>query len=263
MVRRPRRTIFLAMLIGALLLPGGGDATQGAGASRDIQRWQSRLEALRPEQPLGYLELAEEIADAAADDAELALARRLFGLAGLLDPYRLGRSACLALADLEPGEQDTRRLLALAALLSGGPIWLAVDQDAEPAATAVVAVADTLSHFRQGHGSRAQAALRRPGARELLLDHEHILRGGIKRFDEDCKLYRNQRRPSQSEAELTRLLRFEAALLAGPDRSWSGELLLGAGRPLIEVDPDRLQDAFGLDASRPLYRNGRWVPSPP
>ncbi len=257
-----RRTICLAAIVAGLLWPGGA-AAPGTRAARDPQRWQARLEALRPEQPLGYFELAEEVADAAADEAELQLARRLFGLAGQLDPYRLGRSAALALADLEEGEQDTRRLLALAALLSGGPFWHAADHGAEPAWRAVLAVADALSHFRKGNGSRAQAVLRRPGARELLLGHQHVLRGGIKRFDEDCKLYRNQQRPTQSEAELTRLLRFEAALLAGPDRSWSGDLLLGAGRPLIEVDPDRLQDAFGIDASRPIYRNGRWVPSPP
>jgi hypothetical protein len=55
------------------------------------------------------------------------------------------------------------------------------------------------------------------------------------------------------------MLQFEAALLAGDNRSWAGDLLLTGGRPLIEVDPDRLDEALGVDASRPCYRQGKWT----
>ena len=59
--------------------------------------------------------------------------------------------------------------------------------------------------------------------------------------------------------DLVLMLRLEAALLAGPDRSWSGDMLLTQGRPLVEVDADRIEETLGVDASRPCYRNGRWV----
>ena len=73
-----------------------------------------------------YFELAEEIADAAKNDEERQLARHVFALAGALDPRHLGRSACLALAQLEDQPTARARLLALASLLSqtGGSVTL-------------------------------------------------------------------------------------------------------------------------------------------
>jgi hypothetical protein len=55
------------------------------------------------------------------------------------------------------------------------------------------------------------------------------------------------------------MLRFEAAILAGDGRSWTADLLLTEGRPLIEVDPDRMEEALGADGSMPCFRGGRWV----
>ena len=73
-------------------------------------------------------------------------------------------------------------------------------------------------------------------------------------------LYNDGRlRPMLPESDITRMLRFEAALLAGPERSWSGDLLLTRGRVLVEVDPEGLEEAFGVDLARPLYRDGMWV----
>src|SRR5262245_1831352 len=91
-----------------------------AGASGSLQPWTARLEALKPAEPLAYFELAEEVADVAADAQQRELARHLFALAGMLDTKRLGRSACLAIADLEENAVVKRRLLALASLLASG-----------------------------------------------------------------------------------------------------------------------------------------------
>ncbi|MCP3905429.1 MAG: hypothetical protein GY715_17530 [Planctomycetes bacterium] len=226
--------------------------------------WERDLEALRPVDPMAYFELGEEMADAAVDDAERELARRLFALAGLLD-RRLARSACLALADLAGDEQEHRRLMALAALLGDGGIapvggsgldgpWL------EPGAPAALAVTEAFSHYRRGKGSRANTALRTPGAMELLQTCDRFLYGGVHRFLEDCKLYRGRLRPGLSEEDRVRMMRLEIALLTGDGRPWSSELLYAGGRPLVEVDPDQLEEAFGTDASRPIYRGGRWVP---
>ncbi len=103
------------------------------------------------------------------------------------------------------------------------------------------------------------AVLDKPGATALLESAGGVLRGGARRFMEDCKLYRGQRRPMIAADDLHRMLQLEAAVLAGADRAWSGELLLGRGIPLVEVDPDNLQQTLGADASRPYYRRGQWV----
>jgi hypothetical protein len=253
-----RRTIRLLVLL-AVVAPLAALAPRAA-APGD---WERELAALRPVDPLAYFELAEEIADAAAADDDRELARRLFALAGLLD-RRLARSSCLALADLAVDEQEHRRLTALAALLGGGGIAPpgAATSDGPsfaPGTAAALAVTEAFSHYRRGKGSRALTALRTPGALELLDSCDRFLYGGVHRFLEDCKLYRKELRPGLSEEDRVRMLRLEIALLTGDERPWSSELLYAGGRPLVEVDPDQLEDAFRTDASRPIYRGGRWV----
>jgi hypothetical protein len=226
--------------------------------------WTPRLEALVPESPMRYFELAEEVADAAENDADRSLARRLFALAGALEPERLGRSSCLALADLAESDAERQRLLALASLLRDEQAGLFSpiegEQSArEPSTDVALALTRAFSYYRRGKGSQALAELRKPGVEELVTAHERLVRGGMTRFVEDCRLYRGNLRPSLSEEDVTRMLRLEVALLSGADRPWSAELLLNRGAPLIEVDPDRLDESLGIDAGRSVYRNGRWV----
>lgn len=229
---------------------------------RDPGDWSEQLETLRPSDPIAYLELAEDIADQAADESDLDLARRLFSLAGLLDTPRLGRSACLALAEMEPQEHLRNRLLAMASLLGGesgqsGFSGLAEAKTYSP--STVLSVAEAFSLYRRGLGSRALSKLRAPGAMELLVSVDHLIRGGSQRFLEDCKSYNGQNKPPVSEFQLTNMLRLELALLAGETRSWSSELLLSDGSPLIEIDPNRLEETFGIDPNLNIFRNGRWV----
>ncbi len=254
-----------AMLALVLAMTAGYRSTNAdaqAPNTEPADRWHVRLAALVPTDPFAYFELAEEMADDPADQTERDLARYLFGLAGALDPPGLGRSASLALADMEDREYVKRRLLALATLLDerGGVAgWGQPAPATRISASAAVAVGEALSHYRRGHGPRALAVLKKPGATALLESVGGVLRGGARRFIEDCKLYRGQRRPMIADDDLHRMLQLEAAVLAGADRAWSGELLLRGGRPLVEVDPDNLQQTLGADASRPYYRRGRWV----
>lgn len=226
--------------------------------------WTDRLESLRPDEPLAYFELAEEVADrASGDSAQLALARRLFALAGALDTPRLGRSACLALAELEDEPHVRRRLLAAASLL-GSETSPATLLRAEPRETispeAALTVTEAFSYYRRGLGSRALSKLRDDeDAMALLQSIDPLLRGGTKRFLEDCKLYNSQVRPSLSEPLRARMLQIERALLSGRQRSWSSELLLTDGAPLIEIDIQRLADMLAIDPARTIYRGGRWI----
>jgi len=264
-----KRSLAISVLGGLILATGLAHSTsrlQAADAAITASpRWEPRLEALDPSRPMEYFELAEEVADAAVDQSSRELARHLFALAGVLDPERIGCSAGLALADMAEDDPQRRRFLAVASLLGGSPFGPGslpvrggevLDAHGESAA---LAVAEAFSFYRRGRGSNALAALDEPGAMDLLRSCEHLLRGGMRRFVEDCKLYKGQLRPSLADDDIERLLRLEIGLLSGPDRPWSGELLITGGAPLIEVDPRRLEQTFGVDASRPLYRDGRWV----
>ncbi len=247
MIRRPGlvAAIFSAALLAAAWAPALED----------------RLAALRPQRPMAYFELAEEIADSPQDQAQRDLARRLFGLAGVLDPRRLGRSACLAIYDLEPDENAKRRLLVLAALLDERAAGSGREPERPAWAdrAAALAVSEAIGHYRRGEGSKAINRINAPGAAALLeACSGMIFRGGAERFIEDCKTYRGARRPGVPASDLLTMLRFEAALLAGEKRSWSQDLLLGGGRPLLEVDPDRLADSLGADPAFACWRGGRW-----
>jgi hypothetical protein len=245
-------------VIGALL------GLAGAGAI-DRADWTRSLEALSPQNPLAYFELAEEIADRASSEDDRTLARELYALAAALDPGHLGRSACLALLEIEANELQRRRLAALADLLDdrSGTTGPAPTPGARPTPQAAAAASEAVALLRRGLGARALAALDTPGARTLLDQCAAILPGGVRRFEEDCKLYRHgSLRPPLSETELLDQLRLEQHLLSlagARPRAWTTAGLRAEGAPLIEVNPDDLAAELGADASRPLYRGGEWV----
>ena len=218
----------------------------------DIDQWEQRLESLTPSNPLAYFELAEEIADATEDEYHRNLARHLFALAGVLDQKSLGRSACLALADMESRIHRKKRLLALADLLDerGGSVgWVQTTQIMQINPRAAMAVSEALTHYRKGNGNLAISSLKKPGATKLLETTGGALRGGAQRFIEDCKLYRSGRSPMISNDDLLMMLQLEVALLAGDNRTWSADEMLTNGRPLLEVDPDNLQQTLSVDTS--------------
>jgi len=235
----------------------------GRASSTLLSPWQERLEQLEPSDPTSYFVLAEDVADAARSDAETALARRLFALAAALAPDRFGHSACLALASLEPDVHHKRRLLALAALLgersTAVPHALPTQHVTEHDPAAALAVSEAFSFFRRGLSHRGESRLNRSGARQWLQSMESAS-DEYERLVRDLRLTRENQRWQPGERRLVTLLNVEAALLAGQERSWSADLALSRGRPLIEVDPVRLDESLAVDSSRPRYRNGNWVP---
>ncbi|MGI9013749.1 MAG: hypothetical protein ACR2GY_05795 [Phycisphaerales bacterium] len=233
--------------------------------SATSSRWKLRLEALTPSDPEAYFLLAEEVADAAADDNERDLARHLFSLAAVLDPARLGNSAALALADLARDRTEKRAFLALAELMAqrrSEPDWSlkSVSTATTIDAGAAFELSEALSHYRLGQGARAERTLANDTPAAQLLDRFGDSIGGANRIRENLRHYRSGISPIKTHNELITMLRFEIALLeASEGLSWSSDLLLHRGQPLIEVDPSSLEETLHVDPTRNLYRNGRWV----
>ncbi len=232
--------------------------------------WNDRLEALEPSQPLAYFELAEEIADVERSRQMVALAKHLFALAGALDPERLGRSSCLALADLEEQPHHKRQFLALAELLARRRSNSSIaTTDAEAPDTperraAALALAEGLSHYRRGNGSRAAQIMRRDEVLLLMQSVESALpRRSVDAFLKEVEAER--RRPKIDKATLIRLVQVEQFLLGAEpagSAAWATELTFTGGQPLIEVDPTRLDQALGADTARPFWRGGAWRETP-
>ena len=266
-MRRKRSSIagvMLAAIAMSLVVSGVGQTRPGS-ASKQTQhdRFAPQLESLSPDDPMAYFKLAEEIADVAQSPEDLRLTRRLFGLAGALDPDRLGRSACLALADLEQSDSpERRRLMALASLLDersgGGALYVPPRRESAPPSAALDLV-QAFSYYRRGQGARARSLATEDNVLDLMSKHDALIPGGVDRFLEDCRLYRGEMQPNLSNRQLRNMLHLELALLAGEDRGWGTELAVTRGRPLIEVNPEQLAQTFGVDPERPLYRNGRWI----
>lgn len=157
--------------------------------------------------------------------------------------------------------------------------------------------AEVLQWARAGEGRRASQLLERPGVRDVLedfeagLDTERRLAGlsrvlkSIADWPGGCERCRSTRfvstpaprgtrgpgtlslcdrcnglpGPVQSPSELLADLRLESMLLRGVHRSWSAQLLVDAGRPVLEPEPSALARAYLVEVDKPVWRQGKWV----
>jgi len=262
-----RRSLMLLCMLSLLAMHVAfAPAAQSDGdAPAAWKPWQTQLEALSPNNPLAYIELAEDMLDA-AESAEMRtgnelrlLAQQLIALAGSIDSSGLGRSACLALAELSTDKFDRERFSALANLLPSRDVlstWSPSARDEPISPSVALALSEALGYYRQGYGNRALSTLQRQDTEKVLARFGHLLPGGPQRFLEDCKHYVNAKKPPLFESDITRLLSLEAALLSNTERSWAGEMLLTGGTPLIEIDPDQLDEMLDVDVTRPYFVNG-------
>ncbi len=231
-----------------------------APTTSSIANWTLRLEQLDPARPLKYFELAEEIADEADNTELLDVARHLFALSGALDTQRLGQSSALALADMEQDRTAKRRLLALASLLdpfSTGSMGGVADR--RMTVESLQSIGEILSLYRNGRGPQAIAILTDSDVAAVLQRHGHLLPGGYNQFLQDCRIYKADLRPKLTDGELIRMLQLEAALLAGDERRWASDLLVEGKDPLIEIDPQRIDETLNVDVSKSIYRAGQWT----
>ena len=224
---------------------------------------EERLVGLTPERPAAYFELGEEVLDVAGDDdTRRALARRLFGLAGVLDPRGLGPSSALALAAMSDTDPAARRYRVIARLLSGdvesggGGERAALDRDV------VSQICRALEDFRAGKVDRLRAVLRDPAKVRALALVDAVVPGGVgwlkERSEEGNAAVR-----SLDPRDRLALVEVEIALLEGAEASWATLILSGTARPLVDLPLDRPEEALLREGeATPYWREGIWVDRP-
>lgn len=175
--------------------------------------WEARLAALTPDDPRGYFELGEEVADTATTVREVSLARTLYVLTFELDraaqnKQRLAGPACVALAALPGMSRERSWLLAMAgtvdrryAMLASGESGADPERSLSPQ-TALDA-STLLGYYRAGYSSAAERLLEKPEVRHALDVYERMLRpfgvrGEVDRIERElalwpCRECRNER----------------------------------------------------------------------
>jgi hypothetical protein len=213
----------------------------------------------------------------------------------------LAPSVCLALAAIAGSDEERRWLTALAetvapdgAVIGGSGGSASAEARRMKASTAsrdpaAFDLATMLGFVRIGEGRRAERLLARPGVQELLDRCDKLLLPGAggasrvrkhvedypncptchnKRYTKDatgvhvCPVCKGAPGAPMTGMELVGHLRTESVLLNGQQRSWSGQITSDFGSPLRELDSSELMATYGVDPTRPLWRNGRWAEDP-
>ncbi len=264
--------------------------------ARPLGRWDQRLAALTPNDPLAYVLLAEEVLGGASPDP--ALARQLLVRALMLDRTEQLTPSILRLLSTIAGNDDlARALVALADAASPAhsPFGSLHPPD-DPLATrsqadndVALAAATALARYRAGDYARAANLLDRPDTLELLREYSALLPGlsaivrevhdrpncrechnaRVVRADASsaeavnntrlCYTCRGNPGPRLSDRELLNQLRVEAAILDAHNASWSTQFLMDAAAPLRDLDPASLADLYNVDTKATQWVDGQWV----
>ena len=257
-----------ALAVAVVLLAQSGDAARAPAAppapaapAAPPAPWvEARLAALRPERPVAYIELAEDLMDraggSAAPEADRALARHLAALAGAIDIRGTGRSAALFLLEHAPLGADRSRLRAVASLLDPSSDRVV---EAEERAGAAMALLQAFSHYRRGEGGRAKEWIERAGAAALLDRQPAVLPGGSARFRAECDAMRQSGPPIVVPSQVEALHALVAAAAGGEPRSWSEAIVLEGAGPLPELNVSDPGAVFGVDPRASVWRSGAWA----
>jgi hypothetical protein len=62
-----------------------------------------------------------------------------------------------------------------------------------------------------------------------------------------------------SNGQLVVHLRAESELLEGSQKSWAAQVAADQGAPFIDLDPASVPTVFGVDPTRTIFRDGRWI----
>lgn len=257
MIPRPIRLPVLLLLLASI---GAGPMPVSAPPERPFDLEQ-RLEALDPTRPLGYLELAEELADrlSTGPSDDRALARRLYGLAGRLDPDGLAASAALGLASLASDDRMAARYRAAAALLDPQVNARAGTARPEVDLETAFEISEAFGEFRSGRAIALRRLLADPARERLIRAWDEALPGGVDWLrSQVATSLRNE--PSLTRGDTLAMVRVELALLDLGRPSWSTLLAIDDDPPIIDLRPERVPEMLlDDDAFRePIRRDGQW-----
>jgi hypothetical protein len=222
-----------------------------------------RLEMLRCDDPRGYRNYAEELAEKRQDPEARETAIRLYLIAAHLDTANLARSSLLGMIDLARNESEQRKFRAMAYLLDP-------DHDRsllKPAATVSVAKKDdttralllgALRALRQGQPSAAQRLLTSPMLKDQLAPFQHVLS-----YEE---LKTAAQAPKLSPQQLQKVLTVELALTETPDNSdptpkdaaisWQESIQRDGRQPMPVLNLESLTE---FNPRQCRYQNGKWI----
>jgi predicted RNA-binding Zn-ribbon protein involved in translation (DUF1610 family) len=289
MDRYPRAAVTGAAVLVALL---------AAVSSRGQASYEASLRELSPDDPLGYFELGEEVADTASTVEQMDLARRLFCLAFILaDPDHadgwLRPSACLALAALEPGAERARWLRAVATRLDRRYAAVRWDGRGEREGDSVLRLklAEFVGLVRSGDGSLARERFEFPGVAELASSYRDAAPddrqpSSFTRLASEAKIWpcpqcgnarvvpdpanpregkaycptcRGDPGPVLTMAQLAASIALEAVILRADSQTWSAEHAMRRTQVLRDPDPAEVPLLYGVDTDLTVYRDGRWA----
>ena len=120
------------------------------------------------------------------------------------------------------------------------------------------ALARSFSYYRRGDGRRALSALRQNAADALLEAVGARLPGGAQAYRDECVAMRASGAVVVDPEMVRRQLEIELALRRGELRSLSLDVALRGDEPLVEIDLADPQALWGVDPSRPWWRDGAW-----
>ena len=226
------------------------------------ERWQ--LASLDPSDPEAYFLLAEEVADAAASDAERRLAIRLYALAATLDERQWHVAALRGIIGLVEDESTIRALRSMLELSQQDPPRLLPGSMIVLGQTdrATIAAFDVLSNARAGRLLDARRRVQNlPGVRERLLLYQDDVPGGMQRLIDGLQPKEGAtERRRLTDAELVAQLQVQLRLLGGREDAWSATLMAWRGRPMQRLESHELGSLLGLDLTRRVWRGDRWRP---
>jgi len=228
-----------------------------------------RLQSLRPDDPSGYRDYAEELAEKRKDPEARATAVRLYLIAAHLAPDKLGRSCLMGIAALADEPADVRKFRALAYLLDPAHNRELLKRSDVPVPSAGAAahantseLVDALRFLRQG--KYALAAQQAESAEPLFDQYAQFL--SYREFLRTCEAA-----PSSGPSDdlLRRILHIELTLSEPPaprenretpqdvpSADWRQIVTTGGHAPVPSLSLETITE---IDPRKCVFRRSRWA----
>ena len=231
-----------------------------------------RLQQLDPQQPEGYRNYAEELAEKKKDPDAHITAIRLYLIAAYRAPDKLGRSSCLGLIPLARNRQEAQLFRGFAYLLDPNHDQRLLRRESTPVASRD-ATGDSTDGFdalllglRRLQAEDRRLALKeiqKPGVKQAMLPYRHIM------LYEELFLICQQRSNNITNDDVRKILALEVSLLkarqsggtpsagqstnSAPD--WSTIVYTKTAHPIFTA---ALEHATEFDPRLCKYTDGKW-----